>query len=304
MIDQLIFSSEVADALSEHRPVVALESTVIAHGLPWPENLDIARRIEQAVRDAGAIPATTGIVDGAVTVGLDADAMERFARSDGIAKVSRRDIAAVAASGGCGATTVAGTMILADRAGIRCFATGGIGGVHRGAETTFDVSADLSELARTSVLVVASGAKSILDLPKTLEVLETNGVPVLGYGTDTLPAFHARDSGLPIDWRCDTPAAVAAIAERHWAFGLGGILVGNPVPEEAAVGSAEMERWVSEAVEAASRDGVTGKEVTPYLLAALAERSGGWSLEANKALLIDNARVAAQIAVALTESGG
>lgn len=298
MRNALILSEDVSDALAEKRPVVALESTVIAHGLPAPDNLETAAAMEAAVRDGGAVPATIAVMDGAIRVGLDESARARLTEP-GVAKLSRRDLAAVLASGGVGATTVSATMICAHAAGIRCFATGGIGGVHRGAEATMDVSADLPELARTPVLTVASGAKNILDLPKTLEVLETQGVPVLGFGTDTLPAFHVRDSGLPLDRRLDDASDIARIAATHWGLGLGGLLVCNPVPADAALPAAEVEAWIADALTAAAREGIGGKAVTPFLLQRIAAASGGKTLAANKALLIDNARVGAAIAAAL-----
>lgn len=299
------YSKEVAEAIRNAAPVVALESTVIAHGLPWPDNLAAATAMEDAVRASGAVPATIAILDGRVTVGLEEGQMRFLAEtpSSEIAKVSRRDIAAVIAEKGNGATTVAGTMICAALAGIRCFATGGIGGVHRAGQDTMDISADLRELSRTPVLVVSSGAKAILDLPRTLEVLETEGVPVIGYGTDNLPGFHARNTGLPVDRRLDRPTDVARLARAHWQMGLGGILLCNPVPEAEAIPSGEMESWIVEALKDAERDGITGKEATPYLLARVAEKSGGRSLRANRALLIDNARVAGEVAAALAEPG-
>lgn len=293
---------QIAGALAANRAVVALESTVIAHGLPWPENLETAKAMEAAIVAAGAVPATIGIIGGTITIGLEAEELERFARTQGIVKVSRRDFGSVIAAGRDGATTVAATMICAAQAGIRVFATGGIGGVHRGAKESFDVSADLRELGRTPVLVVCSGAKSILDLPHTLEVLETEGVPVVGYGTDRLPAFHARDSGLDLDQRVDTPAAAAALAGAHWDLGLGGLVVANPVPAGAAIASEVLERWIDDATKAATAQSVAGKDVTPFLLDRLAALSEGKTLAANKALLIDNARVAAEIAGALATS--
>lgn len=291
---------EVADALARDAPVVALESTVISHGLPWPRNLETARDMAEAVRRAGAVPAIIGISAGRITVGLDDGAVERFARNGDAAKVSRRDIAAVMASGGDGGTTVAATMILAHRAGIRVFATGGIGGVHRGGEDSLDISADLVELARTPVLVVASGAKSILDLPRTMEVLETHGVPVLGNGVDTIPAFHVRDSGLPVPRRVDGSAAIAAVARAHWALDLGGLLVCNPIPSEAELPRADLDGWIAQALADAQARGIAGKAVTPFLLERIARASGGRTLEANRALLVDNARVAGAIAGALS----
>jgi len=296
----LSLSPEIKVALADGAPVVALETTVIAHGLPHPDNLEVAAAMEQAVREAGAVPATVGVLDGRIRIGLSQADKERLADRDAnVAKLSRRDLAACILSGETGATTVSATLICAHLAGISVFATGGIGGVHRGAETTMDVSADLLELARLPVLTVSSGAKGILDLPKTLEVLETQGVPVIGYGTDTLPAFHSRDSALPIDHRVDTPQEAAALARLHWSLGLAGLLVCNPVPQAAALARQEVEAWIDGAMAQAGQAGIAGKAVTPFLLAKIAEASGGRSLTANKALLADNARVGAEIACAL-----
>lgn len=292
-------SEEVADALAEGRAIVALESTVISHGLPRPDNIETATAMEAEVRAGGAVPATIGLIDGVIRIGLGAEDIERFASTKGIAKVSRRDMAAILASRGLGATTVAGTMIAAHLAGIRVFATGGIGGVHRGAENSMDVSADLSELARTPVLVVCAGAKSILDLPRTMEVLETQGVPVIGWKTGRLPAFHAIDSGIDLHLRANDADEMARLAALHWALGLGGVLLANPVPEAAAIPRAEMEGWIADALRDAERDGIAGKDVTPYLLAAIAKASGGRTLAANKALLLNNARLAGEIAAAM-----
>lgn len=302
MRDLISLSGPVRNALRDGAPVVALESTVIAHGLPHPDNLEAAAAMEDAVRQAGAIPATIAVLDGRIRIGLSEEDRAKLADPDAtVAKLSRRDLAACLTLNGTGATTVSATMICAHAAGIRVFATGGIGGVHRGAENSMDVSADLLELARTPVLTVSSGAKSILDLPRTMEVLETQGVPVLGYRTDRLPAFHSRDSGLPVDAALEGPQAAARVARAHWALGLGGLLVCNPVPEEAAIPAGEVAAWVDAALAAAEQDGIAGKEVTPYLLRHIANVSGGRSLAANKALLIDNARVGGEIAVALAE---
>ena len=302
MRDLISLSGPVRNALRDGAPVVALESTVIAHGLPHPDNLEAAAAMEDAVRQAGAIPATIAVLDGRIRIGLSEEDRAKLADPDAaVAKLSRRDLAACLTLNGTGATTVSATMICAHAAGIRVFATGGIGGVHRGAENSMDVSADLLELARTPVLTVSSGAKSILDLPRTMEVLETQGVPVLGYRTDRLPAFHSRDSGLPVDAALEGPQAAARVARAHWALGLGGLMVCNPVPEEAAIPADEVAAWVDAALAAAEQDGIAGKEVTPYLLRHIASVSGGRSLAANKALLIDNARVGGEIAVALAE---
>lgn len=302
MRDLISLSGPVRKALRDGAPVVALESTVIAHGLPHPDNLEAAAAMEDAVRQAGAVPATIAVLDGRIRIGLSEEDRAKLADPDAaVAKLSRRDLAACLTLNGTGATTVSATMICAHAAGIRVFATGGIGGVHRGAENSMDVSADLLELARTPVLTVSSGAKSILDLPRTMEVLETQGVPVLGYRSDRLPAFHSRDSGLPVDAALEGPQAAARVAKAHWALGLGGLLVCNPVPEEAAIPADEVATWVDAALAAAEQDGIAGKEVTPYLLRHIASVSGGRSLAANKALLIDNARVGGEIAVALAE---
>lgn len=289
---------EVAEALSAGRPVVALESTVIAHGLPRPTNLEVARRCEAAVREEGAVPATVGIISGEVIVGLNDDQIRTLALADGVRKVSRRDFGIAIARREHGATTVSGTMIAAHLAGIHVFATGGIGGVHRG--NAGDVSADLPELAGTPVAVICAGAKSILDLPRTLEYLETAGVPVLGYRTDTLPAFHATSSGLPVDERVETPQEAAAIVSAHWALGLeGGVLIAVPPPADLALSPDEMEAAIAEALRAAEEAGVTGKALTPFLLARVGEITAGRSLAVNTALLEQNARLAAQIAEAL-----
>lgn len=293
----ILVRPDVAKALQQGRAVVALESTVIAHGLPNPDNLETAQAMEQAIAGAGAVPATVGVVGGRIKVGLDADELARFAEAGDIAKLSSRDLGAAVALGIDGATTVAATMIAAARAGIHVFAAGGIGGVHRGAHESFDVSADIVELGRTPVLVVCSGAKSILDLPKTLEMLETEAVPVLGYGTDRLPAFHARDSGLAVPTTVTDPRAIAEIADTHWELGLGGIVLANPVPQAAAIPRGEIETWIDAALAEADRSGVTGKDVTPFLLSRLAVLSGGRTLAANKTLLIDNAGLAARVAL-------
>lgn len=300
MSDRLSVHSEVSDALERRRPVVALESTVITHGLPFPRNLEAARALEAEVREGGAVPATVAVLDGRLRVGLEDEDLTRLAElGPAAAKLSRRDLAAALVSGRPGSTTVAATMIAARLAGIAVFATGGIGGVHRGAETTFDVSADLEELARTPVCVVSAGAKAVLDLPKTLEVLETRGVPVIGYGTDSFPAFYSRDSGLAVPQRLDDPAEVARLLQAHWRLGLdGGVIVAVPVPAAQELPRSEIEPTIVEALAAADAAGVTGKDVTPFLLDRLADLTGGRSVEANLALLMNNARVAAAIATA------
>lgn len=300
MNDLLDIRPRVAEALATGKPAVALESSLISHGLPFPDNLETARALEAIVAQEGAVPAIVGVVEGRVVVGLAAGEMEMFAGADDIAKVSRRDLAVVLARKEHGATTVAATMICAARAGIRVLATGGIGGVHRGAEVTMDVSADVMELARSEVAVVCSGAKSILDIAKTLEMLETQGVPVVGYRSDRFPAFHARDSGFPVHARADTPEEAAKIVAARRKLGLGGgVVIANPVPEESAIERALLEGWIEAALAQAVAEGVTGGELTPFLLERLADQSGGRTLAANKALLRSNAAVAAQIAVAL-----
>jgi pseudouridine-5'-phosphate glycosidase len=287
----------IADALVAGRPVVALESTVISHGLPRPHNLETARNMEAAVRDEGAVPATIGLLEGRLIVGLSSAEIELLAGAEHVAKVSRRDLAAVLSSKQLGATTVAATMIIAAQAGIHIFATGGIGGVHRGAQNSFDISADLPELARTAVAVVCSGAKVILDLPRTLELLETLGVPVIGYGTKEFPAFYARESGLALDARVDTPLDAARLVAMHRSLGLtSGIVFCNPPPIESSLPRELIESLIETALKSAEARGIRGKAVTPYLLDHLAKASGGQTLQTNIALLINNARVAAQIA--------
>jgi pseudouridine-5'-phosphate glycosidase len=294
--------AEVRAVLSEGGPVVALESTLIAHGLPYPENLETAQALEAQVRAAGATPATIAILGGVLRVGLDEGELAYLARRSGIRKVSRRDIPIVVARQQDGATTVAATMAIAAMAGIEVLATGGIGGVHRG--HPYDVSADLPELAQTSVIVVCSGAKAILDLPRTLEWLETHGVPVLGYGTEAFPAFYVRSSGLPVDARVDTPHQVSAVYRAKRRLGLaGGVLVGVPVPLLEAAPADEIESAIQAALEDAASEGIEGREVTPFLLSRVAERTAGQSMRANIALLRNNAVVAAEIAISLCAKG-
>jgi pseudouridylate synthase len=288
----------VESALAEKRPVVALESAVISHGLPWPDNLKLARDMEAAVRDEGGVPATIALLAGRIHIGLDEQDLEHLAQASGIWKISRRDLPVAVAQQRDGGTTVAGTILIARQAGIRVMATGGIGGVHRGDPT--DISADLPEIARTPILVVCSGAKAILDLPATLEWLETWGVPVVGYQTDELPAFYFRESGLRLEARADTPDEAAAIAQAMWDAGYpGGMLLCVPCPEEAARPAAEMEQAITQAVREAEAQGLHGKAVTPFLLAHVSELTEGKSRSANLALLRNNARVAAQVAAAL-----
>jgi pseudouridine-5'-phosphate glycosidase len=289
----------VRAALNAGQPVVALESTLITHGLPCPKNLEVARALETAVREAGAIPATIAILGGQISVGLTDEQLGYLAGAEDVRKCSRRDLPIVVGRGEDGATTVAGTMMVAHMAGIRLFATGGIGGVHRG--HPFDVSADLLELGRTPVAVVCAGAKAILDLPLTLEVLETHGVPVIGYGTDEFPAFYSRSSGLPVDVRCDTPEEVGAIVRARDALNLpAGTLVTVPIPPDDELPAAEAEDAIASALAEAEAQGITGKLVTPFLLARVSELTGEASLRANVALLLNNARVAADIAAALS----
>jgi len=294
----LQFHPEVRKALDNHQPVVALESTLITHGLPYPVNQEVARGMEKAVRDAGAVPATIAVLKGQITVGITAEQLAYLAQAKNVRKCSRRDFPIVLAQKGDGATTVAGTMIVAHMAGIRVFATGGIGGVHRG--HPFDVSADLLELAQTPVAVVCAGAKAILDLPLTLEVLETHGVPVVGYQCSNFPAFYTRDSGLPLDIRCDSFAEIAAILRSREALGFKtGTLVTTPVPKEHELPVEVAEKAIAQALMEADARGVRGKEVTPFLLARVSELTHEESRTANVALLENNARVAAQIAGAL-----
>ena len=290
---------EVAQALTARRPVVALESTIISHGMPYPQNLETALRVEAEIRAHGAVPATIAIIDGRLKAGLERADIELLGRGGGaVAKVSRRDIPFIVAAGHSGATTVAATMVIAALAGIRVFATGGIGGVHRGAGQSFDVSADLQELAQTPVAVVCAGAKSILDLRLTLEYLETHGVPVVGFGTDSLPAFYTRESDFKVDYRLDDPAHIAAALHAKWAIGLkGGMVVANPVPARFAMPRARIAAAIEQALREAGEQGITGKQSTPFLLARVTELTGGDSLATNIELVLNNARLASAIAV-------
>ena len=294
----LDIAPEVAAALADGQAVVALESTIVAHGMPYPRNLETALALEADLRAKGVVPATIAVIDGRLRVGLDAHALELLATGRNIAKASRRDLAALVATRAHGATTVAATMAIAALAGIAIFATGGIGGVHRGAESTMDVSADLYELARTPVAVVCAGAKSILDIPKTLELLESLGVPVLGYRTEDFPAFYARTSGRKTDRRCDTAQDAAKLIAAQRSLGLGGLLVANPIPPEYALGADAIEREIAAAVEAAAASGIAGAALTPFLLGRLNEATGGTSLAANIALVRNNVAVAGEIALA------
>lgn len=294
---------EVLEAHRSGKAVVALESTIVAHGMPWPRNLETALAIEEAVRSSGATPATIAVLGGDLRVGLELPELERIARGgQAVRKVSRRDLAVAVAEGEDGATTVAATMIIAALAGVEVFATGGIGGVHRGAGASFDVSADLDELARTSVVVVAAGAKSILDLPATLEVLETRGVPVLGWGTDEFPAFFTRHSGLPVDRRVDSIEQLARIVRTKWAMGLaGGVLVANPIAPDHEPDPEAIDAAIVTALGEARDQGISGKDITPFLLRRVDELSGGVSLDANVALVVANATLAAQLALELAQ---
>lgn len=296
----LAVQPEVAAALADGGPVVALETAVVSHGLPWPDNLETARHLEQVVRGCGAVPATVGLAAGRVHIGLDPDQLQRFAESHAVAKVSRRDFGPVLAGGGLGATTVAGSLICARSAGIRLLATGGIGGVHRGGQDSLDISADLTELSRSPVATVCAGAKGILDLARTLEVLETLGVPVVGYTSPRFPAFWCRDSGLALEHQVDSPRAAAAVLRHHWALGLrSGLVLAVPPPAAAALAPEDIEQPLHQALAEAERRGIAGKALTPFLLGWLNERSAGACLAANRALLERNARLAAEVAVAL-----
>jgi pseudouridylate synthase len=293
------YSNEVARAFSRGEAVVALESTIISHGMPYQENVTTAQTLENTIREAGAVPATIAVLDGRIKIGLGTEQIEFLGQAENIKKASRRDLPVIIAEGAHAATTVAATMIAAAMAGIRVFATGGIGGVHRGAENTFDISADLQELSRTNVAVICAGAKAILDLQLTLEYLETLGVPVLGYGTDELPAFYSRSSGLKVDHRIDTPEQAAAILAAKWTCGLeGGVLIANPIPEEFSMQKEKIDNAIEVALAEARRMGISGKELTPFLLEKIKELTGGESLSANIELVKNNAAVAARIAVA------
>lgn len=295
------FSQEVREALAQGRPLVALESTVIAHGLPYPANIETALEMEAAVREAGATPAMLALMKGQVLCGLSRQELEALADPKAeVRKVSRRDIASCLSEGSRGATTVSGSITLAARAGLKVFATGGIGGVHPGAAESFDVSADLQDLSREALVTVASGAKSILDLPATLESLETLGVPVIGYGSLDFPAFYSRQSGLSCSAKVESAEEAAALAARQFALKLGGLLLCNPIPQEAALPLEEVEAWTEQALEEAAAQQIEGKAVTPFLLARLRDLSGQRTLTANRALLLANARLAGELAVALS----
>jgi pseudouridine-5'-phosphate glycosidase len=297
----LDLSPEVAEALRTGKPVVALESTIISHGMPYPQNVETALKVENAIRENGAVPATIAVIGGRLKAGLTPEEIEYLGRKGrGVAKASRRDLPVLVAQGKDGATTVTTTMIIAALAGIKVFATGGVGGVHRGAETTMDISADLEELAQTPVMVICAGAKSILDLGLTLEYLETKGVPVIGYGTEELPAFYTRKSGFKVDYRLDTPGELAAAFRAKLEMGLkGGMLVTNPIPEEYSMDPDRINAAIDQAVAEAKEQGIQGKETTPFLLARIKDLTGGDSLASNIQLVLNNARLAARTAALL-----
>ncbi|HYE09760.1 MAG TPA: pseudouridine-5'-phosphate glycosidase [Patescibacteria group bacterium] len=296
--DYLDISGEVLSALRNYDPIVALESTIISHGMPYPDNIATALELEQIIRDNGATPATIAIIDGRIKIGITREELEILAKAKDVAKVSRRDIPSIIALGKSGATTVASTMIFAQLAGINVFATGGIGGVHRGAEVSFDISADLTELAQTNVAVVCAGVKSILDIGKTLEKLETLGVPVLGYQSEEFPSFYTRKSGFHVDYRFNTPKECAIMLKTKWDLNLdGGVVVANPIPTEYEANEDIINNAINQALSEAEKNHIKGKEVTPFMLAKVKELTGGESLEANIALVRNNAALAAQIAV-------
>lgn len=298
-------SDEVKKAIQENKPVVALESTIISHGMPYPQNVKTALEVEKIIRDNGCIPATIGIIDGIAVVGMNPDEIEEFGKRKGIEKVSRRDVPVIMAKKEWGATTVATTMLFASMANIEVFVTGGIGGVHRGAETTFDISADLQELANTNVTVICAGAKAILDLGLTLEYLETFGVPVLGYKTKTLPAFYSRTSKFSVDYKMDSADEIANVIKVKRDMKLdGGVLVTNPIPEEYSLDEAKMDEVIKEAIQEMDKAGVHGKESTPYLLGKVKELTGGSSLESNIQLVFNNARLGSEIAKKYCELKG
>ncbi len=296
-------SAAVKSAIADGKPVVALESTIIAHGMPYPQNFEMAQNVEGIIREGGAVPATIAIIKGELCAGLSKQELKLFAEhGQTVAKVSTRDMPFVVAGKLNGATTVASTMFIADMVGIKVFATGGMGGVHRGAQTTFDISADLTEFARSNVAVITAGAKAILDLGLTLETLETLGVTVVGYGTNDFPAFYSRRSGFKVPMRLDTPNEIAAMMEAKWRMNLkGGIVVANPIPVDAEIPAAEIEPVIKAALKQAQTQGIEGKDVTPFLLKAIAEATKGKSLEANIALVENNAKLAAQIATAYNQ---
>ncbi|MFP3123717.1 pseudouridine-5'-phosphate glycosidase [Ectobacillus funiculus] len=296
----LTFTEEVKHALGNRLPVVALETTIISHGMPYPQNIQTAKEVEQIIYHNGAVPATIGIMDGKIKIGLTNEELEEFATSKTVEKVSRRDLPYILSTGKLGATTVSATMIGAALAGIKVFSTGGIGGVHREGEQTMDISADLTELSRTNVAVVCTGIKSILDIGRTLEYLETQGVPVIGYQCDKFPSFYSRDSGFRVDFRLDVPEQIAMLMKTKWELGLnGGIVIANPVPEAYAMNRREIENVIVQAIQEAKEKGITGKQVTPFLLNCIKQMTKGKSLETNISLVKHNAEVAAKIAIAL-----
>ncbi|RUL51600.1 pseudouridine-5'-phosphate glycosidase [Lysinibacillus antri] len=299
----LSYSQEVLEAKEKGLPIVALESTIISHGMPYPQNVQTAREVEEIIRSKGAVPATIALIDGQIKIGLSDEELEMFGNAKDVAKASRRDFGYLLATKKLGATTVAATMIAAELAGIELFVTGGIGGVHRGAEQTMDISADLEELAGTNVAVVCAGAKSILDLGLTLEYLETNGVPVVGYGTDYLPAFFTRDSEFKVNFRLDSPQEVADMMRAKWDIGLrGGAVIANPIPESDAMEASFINSIIETALKEAEENGIKGKDVTPFMLGKVKELTEGKSLEANIALVKNNAHIGAEIAIALNNN--
>ena len=296
--DYLSITPEIEEAIKEGKPIVALESTILSHGMPYPQNVEFASKVEEVVRGEGAIPATTAIIGGKLKIGLNKEELEIMCKAENVGKVSRRDVAVYLATGQTGATTVATTMLIASLAGIRIFATGGIGGVHRGATETMDISADLQELAHTPVCVVGAGCKSLLDIGLTLEYLETMGVPVLGYQTKDFPAFYCRKSGFGVDYELKDATEAAKIMKTKWDLGLeGGMLIGNPIPQEYELDFDEMEKVINEALDMAKKDGIRGKATTPYLLSHIKDLTDGVSFASNLQLAYNNAKVASQIAV-------
>ena len=302
MNEYLEFSKEVQEAIKNELPIVALESTIISHGMPYPQNIEMAERCEDIVRENGAVPATIAIMDGKIKIGLSKEELNRLATAKNVAKVSRRDFAAVIAEGEIGATTVASTMICAEMAEIKFFVTGGIGGVHRGFEETMDVSADLEELCKTNVNVICAGAKSILDIPRTLEYLETKGVPVIGYKTDQLPAFFTRESGLKLAIRKDSLNEIAQLINAKDALELsGGTVIANPISEDDQLDKDYIDSIINEAIESANEEGISGKEMTPFLLSKIVDKTNGKSLEANISLVFNNADIGSKLAVELSK---
>ena len=302
MNEYLEFSKEVQEAIKNELPIVALESTIISHGMPYPQNIEMAERCEDFVRENGAVPATIAIMNGKIKIGLSKEDLKTLATAKNVAKVSRRDFAAVIAEGEIGATTVASTMICAEMAGIKFFVTGGIGGVHRGFEETMDVSADLEELCKTNVNVICAGAKSILDIPRTLEYLETKGVPVIGYKTDQLPAFFTRESGLKLAIRKDSLNEIAQLINAKDALELsGGTVIANPISEDDQLDKDYIDSIINEAIESANEEGISGKEMTPFLLSKIVDKTNGKSLEANISLVFNNADIGSKLAVELSK---